>query len=135
MAHKPTSKGVVFYVFKGVGLVLAASVCGLIGAVLSRNVGTSSYTISYADFVSVMLSAVTLVMTLLGFILALLAYVGWRELNERIDAKVVGRTTEFLEDGFREGNSLHRMLEKRWRRAAYSGVEPIETDDEESDGE
>lgn len=101
-----------------------------VGAILSRHFGTSAYTISYADFISVMLSAVTLLMTLLGFILALLAYVGWRELNERIKDSVLTKTTEFLEEGFREGNSLHRLFEARRRRAAYTGVEPVDPEEE-----
>lgn len=114
-------------------LVVGAVIAGVVGASASRHLGTSAYSISFADFIAVLLSAVTLLITLLGFILALLAYVGWRELNERIDSKVVSRTTEFLEEGFRENGSLHKMLQVNAKRASYSGVDPI-SDEEDDDG-
>lgn len=119
---------------RGGFLVIGAIIAGIVGATASRHLGTSAYTISFADFVAILLSAVTLLMTLLGFILAVLAYVGWRELNERIDNKVVGRATEFLEEGFREDGPLHKMFHVNAKRASYSGVDPI-LDNEDDDGE
>ena len=115
-------------------LVVCAVIAGTVGAAASRHFGTSAYTISFADFIAILLSAVTLLITLLGFILALLAYIGWRELNERIDNKVVGRTTEFLEEGFQESGPLHKMFHVNAKRASYSGVDPI-LDNEDDDGE
>ncbi|MFN7389251.1 hypothetical protein [Brevundimonas sp.] len=107
-----------------IGMAGLCLVAGLVGAVLSRSFGTSSYTISYADFISVMLTAISLIMTLLAFFIAILAYIGWNS----ISGKVASEVKAFLADGFREGQPLHNMLIEQKDKAMFEGVMEIDTD-------
>ena len=114
------------------GIVLLCLVAGALGGALTRQFGTSSYTLSYADFISILLTAVTLLMTLLGFFIAILALVGWNS----ISGKVASDVSRFLADGFKDGEPLHRMLVDQTNRAMYSGVHSVDSDlpDEDAEG-
>lgn len=95
---------------------------GAIGGALTRQFGTSSYSLSYADFVSVMLTAISLLMTLLAFFIAILAYIGWQS----ITSKVASEVKSFLDDGFQEGEPLHRLFIEQKDRAMFEGVLPVD---------
>lgn len=110
--------------FAGIGLVLLCLSAGLAGGAFSRNFGESSYTISYADFISVILTAISLLMTLLAFFIAILAYIGWNS----ISGKVALDVKSYLSDGFREGQPLHRMLVEYKDKAMFEGVLEIDQD-------
>lgn len=119
--------------FAGIGLVLLCLTAGLAGGALSRNFGTSSYTISYADFISVILTAISLLMTLLAFFIAILAYIGWNS----IGGKVASDVKSYLADGFREGQPLHHMLVEQKNKAMFEGILEIDQDfvaDAEAEG-
>lgn len=105
-----------------VGVAALCLVSGVAGGALSRNFGTSSYTISYADFISILLTAISLIMTLLAFFIAILAYIGWNS----ISGKVASEVKTFLSDGFREGQPLHAMLIERKDEAMFEGVMEID---------
>jgi hypothetical protein len=110
-----------------VGLCL---VSGIIGGALTRQFGTSSYTLSYADFVSIMLTGISLLMALLGFFIAILAFIGWNG----ISGKVASDVSKFLADGFKDGEPLHRMLVDQTNRAMYDGVYVVDDDLSFDDG-
>ena len=128
MTRNSTFKWTLF----AIGGVAACAISGLVGAVLSRNFGTSSDTISYADFISVMLTAVSLLITLLAFILAILGVVGWSSITERVQR----RTEEFLSEGFQEGNQLFNMLQSRATTIIYDGIDSVSAaSEDDSEGE
>lgn len=106
------------------GMASLCLVAGLVGGAFSRNFGASEYTISYADFVSVMLTAISLIMALLAFFIAILAYIGWNS----ISGKVASEVKAFLAEGFREGQPLHQMFLEQKDRAMFEGVMRIDTD-------
>lgn len=114
---------------------------GLIGGALTRNFGTSSYTLSYADFVSVMLTAVSLLMTVLAIFLAVVGFLGWTT----IEQKVHGKTEDFLAKGFEKGGRLDRvvveMIERKTEEIMFHGVQPVgeeelngDKEDQDDDG-
>jgi len=110
-----------------VGVIGVAFIClasSTAGSALTRQFGTSSYTLSYADFVSILLTAISLLMTLLGFFIAILAFIGWNG----ISGKVASDVSKFLADGFEDGAPLHRMLVDQTNRAMYSGVQVVDDD-------
>lgn len=111
------------------GVVVLCLVSGLVGGSLTRHFGTSSYTLSYADFVSIMLTAVSLLMTVLAIFLAVLGFLGWTT----IEQKVHGKTEEFLADGFEKGGRLERMvldvIETNSLEIMFRGVQPVGEDD------
>ena len=118
---------------RGLGVVVLCLVSGVIGGALTRNFGTSSYTLSYADFVSVMLTAVSLLMTVLAIFLAVIGFLGWTSIEQKAHSKA----DQFLEDGFKDGGRLHKMLFERVEEALrlkteeimFEGIAPIEKDD------
>lgn len=116
-------------VVKVAAIAALCLVSGVIGGSLTRQFGTSSYTLSYADFVSVMLTAVSLLMTVLAIFLAVLGFLGWTT----IEQKVHGKTEEFLTDGFEKGGRLERMvldvIETNSLEIMFRGVQPVGEDD------
>ena len=114
---------------KVAGVVGLCLVSGVVGGALTRNFGTSSYTLSYADFVSVMLTAVSLLMTVLAIFLAIVGFLGWTT----IEQKVHGKTEDFLVKGFEKGGRLDRvvveMIERKTEEIMFQGVQPVSEDD------
>lgn len=113
---------------KVTGVLVLCLVSGIVGGALNRNFGTSEYTLSYADFVSVMLTAVSLLMTVLAVFLAVAGFVGWTT----IEQKVHGKTEEFLATGFEKGGRLDRivvdMIERKTEAIMFKGVETVGDD-------
>jgi uncharacterized membrane protein len=107
--------------------------CAVAGASMSRHFGTSSYTISYADFISVMLSAISVLLTALTIFLAVLGVLGWAAIAKGVRS----RTEEFLNEGFREGEALYLLVESQIATQVYRGVGaiPDETEDGGEPGE
>lgn len=113
-------------------LVLTTMLCfgsGVIGGALTRNFGTSSYTMSYADFISILLSAISVLLTVLGLLLAVLAFIGWRSITSTVE----NRTVSFLDEGFQDGNPLHDLVITRTREIMYRGIIDIDTDNQADD--
>ncbi len=104
-----------------VGLCFVAA---MIGAAITRQFGTSNYTISYADFISVMLTAISLLMALLAFFIAILAFIGWSSISGKVAADV----STFLADGFKDGGPLHKLLVDETNRARYEGIHEVDTE-------
>ena len=112
------------------GVVLLCLASGVVGGALTRHFGTAEYTLSYADFVSVMLTAVSLLMTVLAIFLAVAGFVGWTTIEQKVHAK----TEDFLADGFARGGRLDRMVYERVTSAIrdkteelmFEGVERVE---------
>jgi hypothetical protein len=107
------------------GVVSLCLVAGLIGGSFNRHFGTSSLTLSYADFVSIMLTAVSLLITVLAIFLAVAGFVGWTT----IEQKVHGKTEDFLAEGFEKNGRLERIvveiIERKAEEIMFSGVEAV----------
>lgn len=109
----------------GGGLILALCLAsGVIGGALSQNFGESSYKLSYADFISIMLTAVSLLMTLLAFFIAGLAYIGWNSISSKVGSEVLA----YLDRGFREGEPLHKILVENKNAVMFEGVRKVDTE-------
>lgn len=111
-----------------VGGLLACLASGLIGAALSSRFGTSNYTISYADFISIMLTGVTVLLACLAIVLAILGVIGWNAITTRVG----NRTEAYLEDGFKKGNHLYRQMENKINEITYAGVVAVGAESDES---
>lgn len=114
---------------KVVGVVGLCLVSGVVGGSLTQHFGTSSYSLSYADFVSIMLTAVSLLMTVLAIFLAVVGFLGWTT----IEQKVHGKTEDFLASGFEKGGRLDRvvveMIEHKTEEIMFRGIQPVGDDD------
>ena len=116
---------------KTLGIIVLCLISGVVGASFSRNFGTSHYSISYADFISVMLTAISVLMTVLAIFLGVFGVIGWNAIQNRVHQ----RTEEFLTEGFKEGRPLYQMLESRATDIIYEGIIPVVAEqDEENEG-
>jgi hypothetical protein len=115
------------------GVVGLCLISGIVGGALNRNFGTSSYTLSYADFVSIMLTAVSLLITVLAVFLAIAGVIGWNSIEQRVHTK----TEDFLSRGFEKGGHLDRMVYRRVKDVVeskteeymFDGVQEINSED------
>lgn len=112
------------------GLVLLV-VAAAIGTFFNANVGREAASISYTDFISILLSAIALLITLLALFLGILGVIGWTAISDR----VADRTEAFLEDGFRDGHDLHKLLEDKVKEVMYEGVSQVDGNAEDEDVE
>ncbi|MDX2274352.1 MAG: hypothetical protein NW206_02790 [Hyphomonadaceae bacterium] len=110
----------------GAGMIVATVAAGFVGAIASLRFSGASYTLSYADFVSIMLAAISLLLTLLAFFIAILALVGWNSLSSRVKEA----SDEFLKDGFSDGATLHKLLKEN---SASALIEYLKTGIKEGD--
>jgi hypothetical protein len=121
MAMSNTARAWVTRSFKALLIVGLCIVSGVVGGAMNRHFGTSSYSLSYADFVSIMLTAVSLLITVLAVFLAVFGFIGWNAIENRVHEK----TKNFLDEEFKEGKSLYNMLETRATEIIYQGIAPI----------
>lgn len=124
----------------GIGALCIGS--GIGGGALTRNFGASSYTLSYADFISIMLTAVSLLMTVLAIFLGVFGFIGWNAIEQKVHTK----TEDFLEQGFKRGGRLDRIVNRRVKDAVervsadtmFDGVQEVDADstveDDDADG-
>lgn len=105
MANGPTSTKFGGWL-KGLAAVGLCLISGVIGGALTRHVGTTNFTLSYADFVSIMLTAISVLMTVLAIFLAVAGFVGWTTIEQKVHSK----TEEYLARGLEEGGRLESMV-------------------------
>lgn len=121
------------------GVVVLCLASGVIGGALNRHFGMSNYSLSYADFISIMLTAISLLMTVLAIFLGVFGFIGWTSIEQKAHSK----TEQFLSSGFADGGRLHRMLFERVEEALrrkteeimYEGINPIADEPNKDDEE
>lgn len=87
--------------------------------------------ISYSDFIIILLTSVTVVVSILAIIIALLTFIGWRN---------IGRTVEdaakrLITDSVQEGGSLHGAVVHEVHKIMYKDIRPIDTEYKEDNEE
>ena len=79
-----------------------------------------------------MLTAVSVLLAALTIFLAVLGVLGWAAISNGVRS----RTEFFLNEGFKEGNSLYSLVEARVAAIVYKGIAAIdEADDTSENGE
>lgn len=113
---------------KVVGLAGLAIVSGLVGAALASKFGTSSMTVSYIDFISVVLTCLGVMLTAVTLFVGVLAVIGWTSIETRLRSHSI----EFIGSELTEDKPLGQMVRKAVREAVYEGVVPAgqNTEDE-----
>ena len=95
---------------------------------VSAPTGTTTQ-IDYQTFISIMLTAVTVVLAGLGFVVAVLAFIGWNSIGDRVSALA----TTFLKN---DVGSLHNMVKDEVKEIMYGEIQPVDfefEDDEQSE--
>lgn len=96
---------------------------------ITQNPGTVS--ISYTDLVSIMLAAVSVILAGLGFVIAILAFIGWNSIGNKVSASA----REFLRESVKEGGELHALVKNEAKDIIFLGIEPVDTEFDEDQPE
>ena len=85
---------------------------------------------TYYEWVTILLVAVTVIVSILAVLLAVLAFVGWGTFDKRVGQTV----NEYLTDGFGVNGNLRPQLEEAVERVSYDipGI-PEESEDDSGD--
>lgn len=97
------------------GIVQAASALSPF-SVVNANPTTK---LDYADFVSIMLTGVSLILAALGFVVAILAIIGWNSIGERVSS--LAQT--FLKESMSEGGELHNLVKSEAQSSIYQNMQ------------
>lgn len=145
--------------FKWAGLVLIGVVLFCFGGMFSHSFGVVSggtIDLQYSQLIAIILSALGAILTALAIFLAILGVLGWNGIARGVRS----RASEFLDEGFGEGGDIRRMVNSQVERSthaylqtqfsetgemrrlvrdqvnqyAYSGFEPVVSDDEVEGG-
>lgn len=112
------------FALKTAGLIGVAVLSGAFGAAFASHFGTSSMSISYVDFISIVLSALGVILMAVTLFVAILAVIGWTS----IETKLRAHSIEFIGSELRDDKPLAQMVKKAVRDAVYEGVAPAEED-------
>jgi hypothetical protein len=92
---------------------------GIAGGVVGKKIGSNNHEVSYSDFISILLSAISLLMTLLGFGLAIFGVIGWNSVSSRVKE----RTKEFLDTGFDDDGALSERMRSHFGEFLKQGLD------------
>ena len=90
-----------------IAVIFGAFVGSLVGRIAAPVTNGSS--LEYKDFVSIMLTAISILMALVTLIISVLAVFGWKFIED----KAKESTKVYLEAGFENGDHLHTLLNKQ----------------------
>lgn len=114
-----------------IGVVIGGAVLyGFYAAAPIRFISTpvgSVAQIDYQTFVSIMLTAVSVILAGLGFVIAILAFIGWNSIGTRVSKLA----TTFLKDALDDGGPLHNMVKDEVKDIMYRDISPVDTDFED----
>jgi hypothetical protein len=116
-------------VLKILGLLALCLFGGVVGASLATHFGTSSYSISFVDFISVMLTALGVMMTTMTLLVGALAVIGWTS----IEGKLRDHSYDYMSNDLKVGGPLQELVRRAVRDAVYEGVRPLDHDIDYSD--
>lgn len=100
-----------------------------VGAVLGRSVNISwksQLSIEPVDLITIVLSAISVLLALLTIFLAVFALIGWRSINDGVREHSVN----FLSGELEEGKPLFILIRDAAVRAMYDGVRSADVDAE-----
>ncbi|WP_417840177.1 hypothetical protein [Tritonibacter scottomollicae] len=99
--------------------------------------------INYSDFIAIILTAVTVVLGALGFVVAILAFVGWNSIQGRVEEQTErviaesleenGELKELVKASLKKGGTLYKLVQDEANRIIYSGILPVGPNDEDDD--
>lgn len=104
-----------------IAVLVLCAFAGAIGSAIGGDGAKATYRISYADFVVIMLTAVSVMVTVLALIVGVAAYIGWRSIQGRVKSEV----RLYLKSGFKPGKPLHELFVEEKYKASVPGIQPL----------
>ena len=114
-------------VLKFLALAFVAGLCGAIVTMVYHSSlapgATPSLDLKYVDFVSITLTALSLMITVLGFFIAAASVIGWTT----IETKLRDHSVSYFKDQLKKDGPLRTELEIIIAAVAYEGVESLKS--------
>lgn len=108
---------------------------------ISGGLNSSNREIDYSDFIAILLTAVTVILGALGFVVALLAFVGWNSIQSKVQDQTEdlisksleenGELKELVKSSLKKGGALYKLVQDEANKIIYSGIERVSTSQEE----
>jgi hypothetical protein len=114
-------------IFKGFIVVLASSATAAITTFVYHKVlggGVALEEMKYQDFVSISLTALGLMMTILGFFMAAAGILGWAT----IESKLRDHSISYFKEQLSKNGPLRAEFEQLLSDIAYEGIDNIKTE-------
>jgi hypothetical protein len=110
-------------IFKFITLALVAAVAGALTTVaLHTSIMPSNLAnndLNYSDFLSITLTALGLMITVLGFFVAAAGVIGWTTL----ESKLRSHSIEYFQEQLQKDSKLRTELEEIIAQVGYAGIE------------
>ena len=118
-------------ILKLLGFCLIAAISGAVAALVLRFVhlpkALAADDIKYTDFLSITLTALSLMITLLGLFLAAAGVIGWATL----ESKLRSHSVEYLTNQLEKDGKLRKDLEDLLVKIASTGIEGVKAPENE----
>lgn len=114
-------------------LVFVASASGALATLVIHMTGAvngAASDVSYTDFISITLTALGLMITVLGFFVAAAGVIGWATL----ESKLRDHSFEYFTQQLGKEGPLRKDLEKLFADIAYTGVQGLKQSNKEEEG-
>ena len=118
--------------WKIVGSLAAITLAVAIGAAVggSANVQwNNAMNISTVEFVTIVLSALSVILAILTIFLGIFAFIGWRSINEGVR----DHSLTYLNEELQEGRPMFNLIRNAVVTAMYEGVQRAEEDEDFQD--
>ena len=117
---------------KFIAFFIVAAAAGAGASLLLHLFGTSSgvgIDVSYADFLSITLTALSLMITVLGLFVAAAGVIGWSTLENKLRSHSV----EYFSKQLEKDAPLRKELESLFADIAYTGIEGLKKPEMDED--
>jgi len=111
-------------------IVCFTQFCAIIWVVM-KGQSFSLPDLSYSDFLTVIFTAVTLILSMLAVMIGVLAFIGWQGFHSNVHRL----TQSLIRDGFDEGGEFREVLKEEVESIATSGISPIYGDEEQEEND
>lgn len=115
-------------VWRYLAIGAGAFVCAGVGAAFGNKINISWQSgpnIGPVEFTTIVLSALSVMLTVLTIFLAVLAFIGLSTINKRLE----DHSKNYFDKNLKKGTAAFAMVEEVVREVLYSGVDPIDTVD------
>jgi hypothetical protein len=103
---------------RAIGGAIVLLVAAFLGGVVSRFFDSGDGGIDYTDYISIMLTSISVLLTALAIFLAVLGFIGWKSIADRVHQSV----SDYLQEGFKKDGPLYLQMREQAQAVPYDGV-------------
>ncbi|MET3645952.1 hypothetical protein [Phyllobacterium ifriqiyense] len=106
-------RGVTAFCIFGIGVLFGVIAIALYSIdFVSLDNNNSSIKMSYADFIAILLTGISLLVTLFGVIIAIFAFIGYATINNTVHSLSRETASDVVNNSLKEDGDLNKMVKK-----------------------